>query len=366
MQATITVDRSGDTSGTTMVNYRTTDNDNFTVGCADTTNNHGAAYSRCDFTTSVGIVQFAAGETSKTINVSISDDAHNEGPETFQIVLENPTGGALGTTAMATVTIQDNDAAAQTNPILGSAFFVRQHYLDFLAREPELAGFNAWLGVLNGCPDVFNLNPNSPSANCDRIKVSGSFFGSPEFQLKGFYAFRFYRLGFNSLPEYVEISADMSFISGATPQEVFQRKALLAENFVQRQEFQTMYGNLANAQYVNTLLGHYQLTQITTPDPQQPDGTQKVTLTANDLINRLNNMTLTRAQVFRAISDSDQVVAAEFNNAFVAMEYYGYLRRKPDMAGFQAWLQVLLGGDTRTMINGFVNSPEYRLRFGAP
>jgi hypothetical protein len=80
----------------------------------------------------------------------------------------------------------------------------------------------------------------------------------------------------------------------------------------------------------------------------------------------LNAATLNRAQVFRAIADSDQVAAAEFNNAFVAMQYYGYLRRKPDLAGFKAWLQVLQSGNVRVMINGFMNSQEYRLRFGPP
>ena len=91
-----------------------------------------------------------------------------------------------------------------------------------------------------------------------------------------------------------------------------------------------------------------------------------MTLTANELPNRLNAATLTRAQVFRAIADSDQVGAAEFNNAFVPMQYYGYLRRKPDTPGFNAWFNVLLSGNTRTMINGFMNSQEYRLRFGPP
>jgi hypothetical protein len=70
--------------------------------------------------------------------------------------------------------------------------------------------------------------------------------------------------------------------------------------------------------------------------------------------------------VFQAIADSDQVNGAEFNNAFVAMQYYGYLRRKPESAGFQAWLSVLQSGDIRTMVNGFMNSAEYRLRFGTP
>lgn len=31
-----------------------------------------------------------------------------------------------------------------------------------------------------------------------------------------------------------------------------------------------------------------------------------------------------------AVTDSDAVGAVEFNNAFVGMHYYGYLRRKPD------------------------------------
>jgi uncharacterized protein DUF4214 len=158
----------------------------------------------------------------------------------------------------------------------------------------------------------------------------------------------------------------MTFIAGATPQEVFDRKAQLVNRFMQRHEFQTTYGSLSNADFVNALMSRYQLTQITTPDPQQPNGNQKVTFTATDLTNRLNAATLNRAQVFRAIADSDQVGAAEFNNAFVAMQYYGYLRRKPEPAGFNDWLRVVQSGNVRLMINGFMNSQEYRLRFGPP
>ena len=46
------------------------------------------------------------------------------------------------------------------------------------------------------------------------------------------------------------------------------------------------------------------------------------------------------------------------------MQYYGYLRRKPEAAGYEAWLAVLRRGDIRTMVNGFLNSAEYKLRFG--
>ncbi|MDQ1560330.1 MAG: hypothetical protein QOD32_3390, partial [Pyrinomonadaceae bacterium] len=365
-RATINVTRTGNTSGTASVDYRTMDTDTFTVGCFDTSGNQGGAYGRCDFATTVGTLSYAAGETSKTINVPLIDDGHAEGAETFQLRLSNPSGAVLGSTNVATITIQDNDAQGAQNPITTShPFFVRQQYLDFLSREPDAGGFNAWVGLLNGCANPFT-GPNVPSG-CDRIYVSGDgFFRSLEFQLKGFYVFRFYQLAFNRLPEYTEIVSDMSFVAGETAEEVYARKAQLATQFTQRQEFQATYGAMSNAQYVNSLLGRYGVTQVTTPDQANPDGSVKVTLTAADLTNRLNAIpaTLTRAQVLRAVADSDVVGSREFNNAFVGMQYYGYLRRKPDPAGFNAWLSVLQSGNVRTMVDGFLNSAEYKLRFG--
>jgi hypothetical protein len=216
--------------------------------------------------------------------------------------------------------------------------------------------------VLNGCSDV-NNNPA-----CDRLTVSGAFFGSLEFQLKGYFAYRFYKLAFNRLPLYTEIVVDMRAVTGATPAEVFQKKAAFTDNFVARTEFMNQYDSLTNTMYVSALMGRYTLTSITTPDPANPDGNTKVTLTNTDLVNRLNGVggSLTRAQVLRAIADSDEVFNAEFNQSFVAMQYFGYLRRNPDTAGYNAWLDYLNThpGDSRTMVNGFLSSQEYWLRFG--
>ncbi|HEV2803106.1 MAG TPA: FG-GAP-like repeat-containing protein [Pyrinomonadaceae bacterium] len=363
--ATVTITRTSDPSGVASVAYRTADADNFTVACSDTTRNNGNAFARCDFATVVGTVNFAAGETQKTITIPIIDDGHDEGAETFGVLLLNA-GRPDFTRPLAgsNVTIQDNDAAGAPNPVTTShPFFVRQQYLDFLSREPDQDGFEAWLRVLNGCANP-NTGPGVPS-NCDRIYVSGEgFFRSLEFQLKGAYVFRFYKLAFDRLPEYTEIVSDMSFVAGQTAEEVYARKAQLAQLFTGRDEFRNAYDFVPDSQFVATLLGRYQLTQITTPDPAQPDGATKVTLTQAALVAAFEARTLTRAQVFRAIADSDEVQAAEFNNTFVAMQYYGYLRRKPDPDGYAAWLAVLQRGDVRTMVNGFLNSTEYKLRFG--
>ena len=365
-QVTLTITRVGDTSSALSVDYQTSDTDTFTVGCSDTVNNRGAAYARCDFATAVGTVSFAPGVTSKNITIPVIDDAIVEVNENFQVRLTNAVGAALNTNSTTAVTISDNDQAGQPNPVVSSfSFFVRQQYLDFLSREPDQNGFNAWLDLLNGCPNAFN-SPSTPSG-CDRLYVSGEgFFRSQEFQLKGFYVFRFYKVAFNRLPEYSEVVSDMSYVAGRTAEEVYARKAQLATLITQRQEFQTLYGGMSNAQYVSLLMNRYNLQEVVTPDPASPDGSLKVTLTGTELTNRLNANTLTRAQVLRAVADSDAVGAAEFNHAFVGMQYYGYLRRKPDQDGFNAWLSVLQAGDVRTMVNGFLNSTEYKLRFGQP
>ena len=262
----------------------------------------------------------------------------------------------------------DPTPAACPNPIDCAEFFVRQHYLDFLSREPEASGLQAWLGVLNGCPNPFNTDPNSPSAACDRIAVSASFFLSPEFRLKGFYAFTSYRVAFGRRPEYAEIIPDMQGLSGATAAEVYQRRAQFSVGFTARAEFRALYDSLSDAAFVAALLDRYGLQAVTAPDPADPEGGAKVLLTRADLIARLGAQALTRAQVLRAVVESEEVGAAEFNRAFVAMQYYGYLRRSPEESGYEAWLRVINQdpGNVRLMINGFINSTEYALRFRRP
>ncbi len=360
--ATIIVTRTGDIAAPVSVDFTTVD-DPAAVRC-DTVN--GTAYARCDYATTLDTLTFAPGEALRAITLPLIDDAHVEGNETVQLALRNPTGAPLGTQSTATLTITDNDTAAASNPIFTTPFFVRQQYLDFLAREPE-AG-EPWSGVLNSCADVNNLDPNSASAGCDRINVSANFFGSPEFRLKGYFAYLFYKVALGRRPVYAEIVSDMRAVTGATAPEVFQKKAAFTDAFASRLEFNNLYAVLSHAAYVDALFNRYDLQSIATPDPANPDGTTLTTLTRADLVNQLNTQTLTRAQVLRAVVQSREVDAVEFNGAFVAMQYFGYLRRTPDDGGYIAWLNYLTAHPTdfRTMVNGFMNSTEYRLRFGQP
>ncbi|MCA1818134.1 MAG: S8 family serine peptidase, partial [Acidobacteria bacterium] len=372
--ASILLARNGNTQVAASVEVRTLD-DSSPIPCNDTTTKPNVAFARCDYVTTVQTVTFAPGETNKTVVIPLVDDGYAEPTETFHVILTNPSDNAVvGSPSTFTAEILDNDGALTPNPYFNTDFFVRQQYLDFLLREPDADGFNSWRGLINGCAEPFNSNVSpydpvtNPSALCDRINVSANFFLSTEFQLKGGYVFRFYKLTFARLPHYTEFTADSASVTGATSAEVFAKKAAFADAWVQRAEFTSQYNVLNNTDFVNTLMGRYGLQSITTPDPLNPDGSTKIPLTRADLINRLTAATLTRAQVVRAIADSDQVGGAEFNSAFVSMQYFGYLRRDPDPSGYDTWTGFLAShpGQFRNMVFAFIASPEYKSRFGNP
>ena len=148
------------------------------------------ASSRCDYLTSIGTVQFAAGETSKTFSIPIIDDSYAEGNETFTVSLNNASGASLGTQSTTTVMIVDNETTTGPNPIDQSGFFVRQHYLDFLNREPDTSGLNFWVNNIESC---------GADANCravKRIDTSAAFFISIEFQQTGYLVERIYKASY--------------------------------------------------------------------------------------------------------------------------------------------------------------------------
>src|SRR4030095_11246613 len=180
---TITVNRVGDTSFATTVEYSTTN------GNADCNNPSHLASAKCDFTAALGTLRFAAGEVSKTFDVLITQDSLTEGPETFGIALSNPSDGAL-LGANANVTINDDPNEPSGNAIDDPVNFVRQHYNDFLNREPDQAGLDFWTNQITSC------GSDAGCTEARRIDVSASFFLSIEFQQTGYFVERLFKTAY--------------------------------------------------------------------------------------------------------------------------------------------------------------------------
>ena len=321
--------RTGDISRDSKVDYTTT---------------NGTAHERSDYTTAAGRLFFAPNEASKTITVLITDDAFVEGDETVNLMLfDAGRSTSVGTPGTAVLTIKDNDTAGgAANPVDVTKTFVIQHYMDFLNREPEPEGLRAWQEIVDNCP--------RGDSSCDKVEVSSAFFRSPEFQDRGYFIYRFYSAALGRVPRYLEFAKDMSSTSGfQTDAEKENNKNLFTQDFMARAEFADRYNNLSDADFVNAL-----------------SNTAGVVLSNRDsLINALQTGQMARWQALRSITESAEVRGKFYTEAFVVMQYFGYLRRDPD-ALYLEWIRIMNenGGDYRGMINGFMNSGEYRQRFG--
>ncbi len=378
----ITVVRIGDTTGMPSVDYSTNDQGSST-SCATV---NGKASSRCDFTTALGSLQFAAGETSKTFNVLITQDSFLEGPETIALILSNVNGdGVLGTTSAATLTIADDATEPATNPIDEADKFVRQHYHDFLNREPDVSGLAFWTNQITEC--------QQPGATCDaevrRINVSAAFFLSIEFQGTAYLVERLYKsaygdvmgtstiggahqlpvpiIRFNEfLPDTQQIGQGV-IVGQAGSETVLEnnKQAFIAE-FVQRTRFTTAYPlTITPEQFVDALFLNTGIT---------PSAAERMAAIDEFAGAGTSADPAARGRALRRVAENSTFMQQEFNRAFVLMQYFGYLRRNPndaldaDYSGYDFWLTKLnqFNGNfiEAEMVKAFIVSGEYRQRFG--
>jgi subtilisin family serine protease len=346
----ITVNRSGNDLPPVTVDYSTSD---------------GTATQKGDYTLALGTISFGAGETSKTFPVFITDDGYIENNETLNLTLSNPTGGAsLGVPNKATLTIISNDSST-SQPIDDARFFVKEHYRDFLNRDPDQSGWDFWTNEITSC------GSDSQCIEVKRINVSAAFFLSIEFQQTGYLSYRFYNAALNrpnGLPRYLELIRDTQAVGrgvvvGANGWEaqLEANKVAYANEFVNRSEFTALYPtSLAPASFVDALYAHAGIT---------PSSSER-----QAAIDEFNNPTGARGRVLRRVADNQTFYQRETNRAFVLMEYFGYLRRNPDdppdndLSGYNFWLNKLnqFNGNfvDAEMVKAFITSPEYRQRFG--
>ncbi|MGB8510114.1 MAG: Calx-beta domain-containing protein [Pyrinomonadaceae bacterium] len=344
--AVITVTRTGDMSKAVAVRYQTKD---------------GTATDRSDYNFAVGVLRFAPDEAEKSFVIRITDDAFVEDPETVLLTLDDPTGDGVLDKATATLTINSDDVASVTpaeNPLGDANFFVSQHYADFLNRTPDASGLAFWTKELNDCQ----------TAECrevKRINVSAAFFLSVEFQGTGYFVYRVNQAAHASgerlplhdfLLETQEISSGVVVGQDGWQERLEANQQAYVEELAARPEFMERYpATLTPAGFIDAL--------------NRNTGGSLSQTERDALVSALEAGTMSRARALRAVAEDADFRAREFNRAFVLMQYFGYLRREPDAAGFDFWLRKLdeFGGDyvRAEMVKAFLDSAEFRQRFAA-
>jgi CSLREA domain-containing protein len=366
----VVVRRTGDTSQAASVAYATDDGSipSVSVPCSATT---GAALDRCDFTKALGRLVFAPGETEKTVSVLVGDDSYVEGTETALIRLSSVSGAGvtLGSRTVATLQITDDPQEPTANPIDETGRFVRQHYHDFLNREPDAAGLAFWTNEIEGC------GADAQCREVKRVNVSAAFFLSIEFQETGYLVYRLDKVAFGNISNVRPVpltlgeflsdtqSIGQGVVVGAAnwQQQLEANKRSFTDAFVLRSRFLSRYPNSTTPEsYVDSLNSNA--------------GGALAQEERDALVADLKGGVRTRAQVLRVVAEHPAVARRESNQAFVLMQYFGYLRRDPDSApdasfdGYNFWLGKLneFNGDyiAAEMVKAFITSIEYRKRFG--
>jgi photosystem II stability/assembly factor-like uncharacterized protein len=355
----LTVTRS-DSAGAASVDYATSD---------------VTASGRSDYTSAFGTLRFAPGETVKTLDVLLTDDAFAEPSETFKVTLSNPSGVTPASPSAVAVTINDNDVVSGQSPVrwtpgFNSRFFVRQHYLDFLGREPDAPGWDFWTNQIESC------ETDQQCREVKRINVSAAFFLSIEFQETGYLVYKTYKAAFGNIQgkpapvTFEQLAGDSRRIARGI---VVGRDDWQAQLEGSKQEF--FNGWVLRPEFVARYPAGMSPQDFVAALNDNAGGV----LTQSEraaLVDQLasNNTTSGRALVLRQVAENAELSRREKNRAFVLMQYFGYLRRNPDdrpntdFSGYQFWLSKLeqFNGNfvQAEMVKAFLTSDEYQQRFG--
>jgi Carboxypeptidase regulatory-like domain/Domain of unknown function (DUF4214) len=307
--------------------------------------NLSGAKSRKTITDSNGDYRFDGVETDNfyTVSPSLANHTFSPAEQSFSL-LANKTNAVI---------VGMRYAGSGSVAIEWADYFVRQHYLDFLGREPDEGGFNYWSDQILRCGN------DDACRDRQRVNVSAAYFLSIEFQQTGGLVDALYRASFNRRPLFTEFMPDAATVGRdvvvGTPEwtrQLNENKKQFIDEWTRRADFRAAYDALPNEAFVDTLIAH---------TVGSFNGNR------DSLVSRLNSGSLTRAEALREIAENEGFKQAKLNQMFVMMEYFGYLRRDPDEAGYQFWLDKLNQFDGNferaEMVKAFIVSGEYRSRF---
>jgi len=318
--------------------------------------------------------RWTPGSSTATLNIDQMNNLPLNVP--LHLFIDSSSNDAAGFGAY-TIRMQDvTIAPTSPNQIDLAEFFVHQHYLDFLNREPDAPGLSFWTNEINLC------GGDTACIEAKRINVSAAYFLSIEFRQTGYLVYRMDKASYGNLPgtpvpiKLNDFLPDTQQIGKGVIVNQPGWDLLLENNtqtfiseFVQRSRFTSAFPtSMTPTQFVDKLFANAGLT---------PSGADYLAA-INEFGSATNSADVAaRSRALRRVAENSTFAQQDFNRAFVLMQYFGYLRRNPsdspeltlDFQGYNFWLNKLNqhNGDYigAEMVKAFIDSGEYRQRFGS-
>ena len=251
------------------------------------------------------------------------------------------------------ITIDPGVTLPVANPVDDSRFFIAQQYADLIGRDPDQTTVDRLMAQINAC------NSRSDCVRSRRVEISTSLLVENELPATGVFVYGLYSAAFARLPRFMELETDRS-VAVNHKGEVEAVRLALASAFVERAEFKRKFpATMKPAEFVDSILAT--VVQTTGIDFSSDRSL---------LINLLDDAANGRAMILTRIASDQRVVDANYNQALVLFQYFTYLRRSPDDAGYNAWVNTLKSKPlrdpeaARSLVCNFLSSAEYQNRFG--
>ena len=239
------------------------------------------------------------------------------------------------------ITIDPGVVSAVANPIDDYRFFVTQQFADLTGREFDQATVDKLAAQFTQC------NNRSDCLRARRLEISTNLLVDNELSANGVFMYGLYSLALGRQPRFAEFESDRG--TGIT----------LAASLTERPEFKRRFPvTMKSVEFVDSVIAS--LVQSTGVDFSSE---------RTSLLN-LSEGSNGRAAVLAYVAGDRRAVDANYNQALVLYQYFTYLRRNPDEAAYNAWVNTLKSKPlrdpeaARSLVCNFLNSAEYQNRFG--
>ena len=249
------------------------------------------------------------------------------------------------------ITIDPGVALSAANPIDDARFFINQQLSDLIGLEADQTTHDRLNAQLSACK-------NRSDCLRRRVEISTALLGN-ELPATGVFLYGLYSTAYGRSPKLTEVENDRAVLTNHKG-ELEALRLALASAFVERPEFKRKFPAMMKpAEFVDTIV-------TTLAQTSGVDFGSERSL----LISLLDDAANGRATVLARLASDQRVQDANYNQALVTFQFFTQLRRNPDEAGYNTWVNTLKSKPLRDpeaarfLVCNFLNSAEYQNRFG--